>query len=93
MRRLGDLYQLMDRPGEAVEAYRRAQAIEPEPAEKLLHVFSASEVLADRLRDLPSALAEIRNFLERYPEVKGRDYAEDRMARLRERMTGAEGTA
>jgi tetratricopeptide (TPR) repeat protein len=88
LRRLGDLYLLMGRADEAVEAYRRAVVVEPDSEQKLLYVFSASEVLADVRNDPVSALTEIERFLAGFPQVKGREFADERMMRLRERISG-----
>jgi hypothetical protein len=93
LRRLGDLYLLMDRPDDALASYRRAMEVEPDPGQKLLYIFNASEVLADLRHDPVAALTEIERFLASYPEVKGRVFAEERMTRLRRRISGVRGPA
>ena len=88
LRRLAELYLLMDRPDEAVQSYRRAAAVEPEIPQKLVDIFNAADILADVRHNLPAALDEIEGFVNLHPDVRGREFADERMARLRERISG-----
>jgi hypothetical protein len=88
LRKLAELYLLMDRPDDAVQSYRRAAVVEPEESQKMVDTFNAADVLADVRRDLPAALDEIMRFIQLHPDVRGREFADERIGRLRERITG-----
>lgn len=83
LRKMAEVCLLMDRPDEAVQSYRRAAAVEQDLSQKLVDIFNASDILADKCHRVPAALDEIESFIQMNPEVKGRDFAETRMAKLR----------
>jgi len=89
-RRIADLYLRLGRPDDAIRAFRQAQDREPDPNDQLLIVFAIAEILADGKDDPAAALRVLEEFLDQYPQVRGRAFAEERIRALRSRLGAPE---
>ena len=85
-RRMAEVFLKLERPDDAIRAFREAQEREPESEHKLLLTFAITETLADSKNDPSAATRVLEEFLKRHPDVKGRPYAEERIRALRERL-------
>jgi tetratricopeptide (TPR) repeat protein len=74
-------------PDDAIAAFRDALKLQIEPDDQLLLAFAISETLAERKKDVPSAIGVLEDFLAEHPDVAGRPFAEGRLQRMRAVLT------
>jgi tetratricopeptide (TPR) repeat protein len=87
-RRMGELFLELKLPDDAIASFQDAQKRQKDTDDQLPIVFRISETLADCKGDVQNAIKAIEDFVSQHPEVEGREYADERLRRLRARMAG-----
>jgi tetratricopeptide (TPR) repeat protein len=87
-RRMGELFLELKMPGDAITSFQEAQRRQKDTDDQLPIVFRISETLADDKGDVQAAIKVIADFVSQHPEVKGWEYADERLRKLRARMAG-----